>query len=488
MTIKEELIKVLGAGVVIDKSEMLEKRASDYSLADPGRFACIVKARNTEDVQKTIELANKAGFPIIPSSSGIHFNGNTVPKIGGVMLDLSSMNKVIHLDEVNKAARIEAGVNWEQFQTSLEKRGYRSLIPLLPHAERSVVTDWLEREPPTIQITEYAEPLLSLEVVWGNGERMVTGSASHVRFGKPGCFAEGVNPNGPGALNFHKFLQGSQGTLGVVTWAIVKIEDIPTLTKCLFMQFEKVEDAIEPLYKMLRRRIGTECFLLNRVNLAAILTEEWPKQFEYLKKAQAPWTIVMVLSALKRRPEEKIAYEESAVIDIRNTFFPGMKIDNTLPGTSAIEKRLPEILRKPWPSERKYWRHAYKGGCLPLTFLCTMEKAPLFYSPVIEMAGRYNYPVEDMGVYLQPLENGRACHLEFTFYYDPNNVDERKRMVNLYRTTAKQLLDLGAYFNRPYGPIAEIVYQRNGDYTAVLKRVKKLFDPNYVLNPGNLCF
>jgi len=51
-----------------------------------------------------------------------------------------------------------------------------------------------------------------------------------------------------------------------------------------------------------------------------------------------------------------------------------------------------------------------------------------------------------------------------------------------------RLLDLGAYFNRPYGPIAGMVYRRNGDYAAILKRVKKLIDPNCVLNPGNLCF
>jgi hypothetical protein len=398
------------------------------------------------------------------------------------------MRKFLNLDEINHAAQIEVGVNWEGFQKELAKHGYRSLMPLLPHSDRSVITDWLEREPPTIHVTEYGEPLLSSEVVWGNGEKMVTGSASHIHFGQKDSFAEGVNPNGPGALSFHKFLQSSQGTLGVVTWNIVKIEEMPTLSKCLFFPLEKIEDAIEPLYKMLRRRVGMEVFLLNRVNLATILTDEWPAHFKDMKRAQANWTIIMVLSGLKRRPEEKISYEENAIIDIRNTFFPGMKISDTLPGASAIEKRLPEMLRKAWPRDRKFWRHAYKGGCLPVTFICTMDKAPSFYGPVAEIAGKYDYPIEDLGVYLQPLENGRACHLEFTFFYDPNNTDEVRRMNTLYPALAQRLVDGGAYFNRPYGPIGEIVYRRAGDYTAVLKRVKKLFDPNSILSPGNLCF
>jgi hypothetical protein len=327
-----------------------------------------------------------------------------------------------------------------------------------------------------------------MELVWGSGERMVTGSASHIRFGEPDCFADGVNPNGPGAISYHKLLQGSQGTLGIVTWAIVKIEDIPTLTKCIFMPVKKIEDGIGPLYKMLRRRLGSECFLINRVNLASILAEEWPKHYNELKHKLSPWTIVMVLSALKRRPEEKITYQENAVLDIRNTFFPGMKVLNTLPGLPAIEKRLPDMLRKPWPAERKYWRHAYKGGCLPITFLCTMENAPGFYKSIIEVVGKSNYAIDDLGIYLQPLENGRACHFEFTFYYDPDDRSRCQAMQELYKTTTERLLDMGAYFNRPYGPIAEMAYRRNGDYAATLKRVKKLFDPNYVLNPGNLCY
>ena len=117
-----------------------------------------------------------------------------------------------------------------------------------------------------------------------------------------------------------------------------------------------------------------------------------------------------------------------------------------------------------------------------------MENAPGFYKSIIEVVGKSNYAIDDLGIYLQPLENGRACHFEFTFYYDPDDRSRCQAMQELYKTTTERLLDMGAYFNRPYGPIAEMAYRRNGDYAATLKRVKKLFDPNYVLNPGNLCY
>jgi FAD/FMN-containing dehydrogenase len=65
---------------------------------------------------------------------------------------------------------------------------------------------------------------------------------------------------------------------------------------------------------------------------------------------------------------------------------------------------------------------------------------------------------------------------------------ETEKVRNLYAEAQRRVLELGAYFNRPYGPIVDELYRRNGDYTALLKRLKKLFDPNYILNPGNLCF
>ena len=104
------------------------------------------------------------------------------------------------------------------------------------------------------------------------------------------------------------------------------------------------------------------------------------------------------------------------------------------------------------------------------------------------MAGRYQYPVDDIGIYLQPVENGHACQLQFNFFYNPKDDAETEKVRSLYADAQKSVLELGAYFNRPYGPIVNELYRHNGDYTMMLKRMKKLFDPKDILNPGNLCF
>jgi hypothetical protein len=241
-----QLRTIVGDENLVKDSSLVLTRASDSSPYGPCLFKTIVYAENVKHVQNIVNLANQYGFPLTPSSSQSHFNGNALPRKGGVILDLSRMNRIKELDEAQNVAHIEPGVTWGQFQDALEAKGYRSIMPLLPHAGRSVVTDWLEREQPTVQVTEYAEPMMSMQVIWGNGEEFVTGSASINHFRQPGCYADGTNPMGPGTVSFWRFLQGAQGTMGIVTWCILKVEEMPTLNKPYFLTFKRIEDAIPP--------------------------------------------------------------------------------------------------------------------------------------------------------------------------------------------------------------------------------------------------
>jgi FAD/FMN-containing dehydrogenase len=104
------------------------------------------------------------------------------------------------------------------------------------------------------------------------------------------------------------------------------------------------------------------------------------------------------------------------------------------------------------------------------------------------VAAEYGYPIVDIGRYIQPIEHNRACQVEFNFFYDPASEAERATISALYNQAARLLLDEGAIFSRPYGSLAPLVYERATGYTTALKRVKKIFDPNNIMNPGNLCF
>jgi len=485
MSLREKLLEIVGVENFSDDPEVLKKYSKDLSLVPLGAPNYVVKPKDAQEIQKTIQLANEHLIPVVPSSSWVHFHGAAIPKQGGIVLDLTRMNRILEVDEPNRRVRIEVGVTWEQLTEELEEKGFRMIMPLLPHSQRSVVTDYLEREVVTNTVYDYGEPLQSMEVVWPTGEIFRMGSASVT--GYPDSQSKGANPSGPG-MDFYRLIQGAQGTMGVVTWANLKIEYIPKEDRVFFAPVSDLPYAMEFLYRILPRRIGQECLLLNNVNLSAIVSKDGPGDFEKFRQSLPPWTLILVVSGLMRRPEEKMAYEEKALSEILKNEFPKISVAENLPGFPGLGRKLLPLLRKPWSKDLTYWKNQYKGGCQSLFFITRPVLAAKFIDKVSEIAAKNDYPIREIGGYLQPIEHNRACHLEFNFFYDPGNSREIEKIRGLYRDTAIALFKEGTLFTRPYGELAPLVYERAAGYTMVLKRVKKIFDPNNIMNPGNLCF
>jgi len=486
MAIKEELTGIVGAENVFEDAERLKPYSKDCSLSAPSMPSYVAQPKNAEEVQRVIRLANENKLPVVPSSSGIHFHGNTIPVQGGIVLDLRRMNRILAIDERNRMVRFEPGVTWEQLQPELEKHDLMALSPLLPHPLQSALTSHLEREPMLIPKFEYTDNLITVEVVLPDGELFRTGSACVTGFPDK-SLADGVNPSGPGIIMWNRLLQGAQGTMGVVTWAQVKTEYRPKVNKTFFIPFSSIKDAIELVYKVQRRQIGEECLILNNFNLAAILARQWPEDFNALRVTLPPWTLILVLGGGKRFPEERIEYEEEALREVAAELsIPDLP--SSVPGLSGEEREIPDVLRRAWPKERTYWKFAYKGSCQDLFFHTVLNKAPTFSQAIGEVAVKHDYPVGDIGFYVQPMVYGGACHFECNFYYSPDNAEEVNRIKNLFAEAAEVALDRGGFFTRPYGLIADMVYSRTAGYAVTLKKVKKLLDPNNVMSPGRLCF
>ncbi len=486
MAIKEELVRIVGAENVTDDAEKLKPYSKDNSLNAPSMPSYLVKPKNADEIHNIVLLANKNKLPVVPCSSGIHFNGDTIPVKGGIILDLSRLNKILAIDTRNRMARVEAGVTWAQLQPELAKHDMMAIAPLLPHPKKSALISHLERDPAIIPKFEYTDALVTVEVVLPDGEIFKTGSAAVPGFPEK-SFSQGVNPSGPGNMMWTRMLQGAQGTLGVVTWGQFKIEYRPKIDKSYFIPFKSVKDATVAISKIQRRMIGQECLILNNVDLAAVLAKQWPGDFNTLREKLPPWTLILVLGGGVRFPEEKIEYEEDALNAVAKEL--SIKVlPTSLPAAPGVEKGIADMLREAWPTDRTYWKLAYKGGCQDLFFHTVMGKAQAFYEAIGKVAVKYNYPAADLGYYVQPVVYGGACHFECNFYYDPANAADVKNVTKLYAEAAKTTLDMGAFYSRPYGPVTDLVYQRAASYTEQLKKVKKLMDPNNIMSPGRLCF
>jgi FAD/FMN-containing dehydrogenase len=469
---------------VIDTPAILDEYAQDYSLMTPRKPLLIVKPETTKEVQEIVQISNEYKIPMVPRSSSIGFLGAAIPSEGGIVVDLSRMDKIIDLDVRNNLVRFEPGVTWEKLQTELAKHDRMALIPLLPHPKKSALTSHLEREKSLIPRQEYKEPLYAVEVVSPTGEIIRTGTADIPQTENK---VHMPHPLRPITINWRRVVQGAQGTLGIVTWGVAKIEFLPTQQKVYFMPFQNLDEATEAVYRILRRVIGNECLLLNDFDLALIIASLMGKakeDVEKLRESLPPFTLILFSTGGTRLPEERIGYEKEALMEI--ALETGFEVLPTVAGITGLDKLLVTALRKPWPQNQKYWKFNFKGLNKDVFFLTTLDKTAQLTEALYQVADKHKYPAQEVGIYIQPLEQGRACYVEYGLQLNPDDPEEVERMTQFWKETCETLMAKGAYFSRPYGPLAPIVYSRCGAFYNTLKRVKEVFDPNRVMNPGKL--
>ena len=472
----KELENIVGAKNVLSDRDTLELYSMDQSL-NPGKLpSAIVKPQTTEETRRLVEFANKTLTPLVPSSSGIHFFGATLPEQGGIIVDMSGMNKILEIDTKNRKVKIEPGVTWHQLQNALKEHNQMPLNPLFPHPMTSALTSSLEREPMLVPKYEYGDPVLTMQIVLPNGDLFKTGTASDEH-------TDGAYPEGPG-IDFFRFFQGAQGTMGIVTWLNIKTEYRPVHQETFFIPFAEIEDIAEPAYKLQKRHVGNECFVLNRFMLASLLREKYPGDFENMLDELPPYTLILVIAGAPRRPLERIDYEKEALMEIASDL--NFQPSKTVAGIAGLESAVTDMLRN-LPSGETYWKNPVKNSAQDIFFITTMDRAQYYVDIALGYAADSGLNINNTGIYMQPLERGRACHLCFSFPCDTDSEKETENIRSLHGELSEKLISEGAFFTRPYGQWADMVYRRSTAYTNTLREIKKVFDPNNILNPGKLC-
>jgi FAD/FMN-containing dehydrogenase len=448
----------------------------------------VIKPDTADEIQKIINWANATKTPLVPVSSGPpHFHGDTVPAIPGtIIVDLSDMKKILNVNRRNRIAIVEPGVTYRELQPVLAEKGMMLSNPLLPRANKSVITSLLEREPRMNCRLQWSslDPLRCLEIIWGDGNRLWTGDAGMGDLDMEKQWAEEkwqVQPAGPGQTDFYRFLSAAQGSMGIATWASLKCEVLPTIHKLYFVAAKKLDHLYDFTYKILKFRYADELFILNGPNLANIIGDS-PGQTDALKDKMPPWMTIVGIAGREELPEERVDFQEKDIAEIAGQF--GLELVPSVPGASG-EEMLKIIMQ---PSREPYWKTSYKGGCQDIFFVTTLDRTLGFTNEMDAVAEKSGYPVSDIGVYIQPRHQGVNCHCEFSLPYNPDNAEESSRIKALYKEASEALMEKGALFTRPYGIWADMAYKKDIVSTNMLKSIKDIFDPNGVMNPGKLCF
>jgi hypothetical protein len=146
-----------------------------------------------------------------------------------------------------------------------------------------------------------------------------------------------------------------------------------------------------------------------------------------------------------------------------------------------------DLLTNPWLKE-PYWKLRLKGSCRDIFFLSALSKAAGLTQVMSEVAAKYPDLRDNIGGYIQPLVQGRGCHCEFNLFCDSSDPAEMGAVNKLFLEASETLMSRGAFFSRPYGPWSGMVYSANAAEVTALKKLKSIYDPYNILNPGKLCF
>ncbi len=429
---------------------------------------------NTEDVRRIVLETRERGTALVPASSGEpHFHGAS-ENSGAEIVCFSKMNRILKMDRRGRYVRVEPGVTFGELIPKLAEQGMRLNLPFLARANKSVVASALEKETVTIPKYQYdyTDPLLTVETVFGTGEVFRTGSAAG-----PGTPEENkadmVMPWGPGTIDYLRFLCASQGTLGLVTWGTLKTEVLPKVSGLFFVESASAEPLTRLGATLLLRRIPDECVILDRKDFSAAFSDDEAER-EILSRI-APWVMLCRVCGFDRYPEERFeiyrGYLEDACTEAGLTLRTSLGLPPEL--EARIEKRLTDCDRR-----TESWK-LREGACRDILTTVPPSRA----SAVLELLRR-DFP--DAGFTVLPQVLGRAFRIECDLFLD-NVPDVLKETDERIFRAQQELLDAGAVFERPYGRLKELVYT-DATATDAMRRLKRIFDPDNVLNPGRLCF
>lgn len=239
-TLIERLQRIIGPGGVFHEPGDLLVYEYDGSVdgaVETARPAAVVLPTSTEQVAAVVTLARQAGLPIVPRGAGTGLSGGAVAQRGGIIVALTRMNRVIEIDRDDRTALVEPGViNLELSETTLPAGFFFAPDP---SSQRACTIGGNVAEnsggPHCLKYGVTTNHVLGLEVVLPDGRVVWTGGRAS---GEPG-------------YDLTAALVGSEGLLGIVTKALVRLTPMPEATTVMLAAFGDVESASQAVSRII---------------------------------------------------------------------------------------------------------------------------------------------------------------------------------------------------------------------------------------------
>jgi glycolate oxidase len=199
----------------------------------------VLKPRTAEEISSIMKICNRYRIPVTPRGAGTGLSGGALPQLGGVLISMERMNAIIGIDERNSQVTTEPGVITEVLQNAVKEKGL--FYPPDPSSRGSCFIGGNVAEnsggPKAVKYGVVRDYVLNLQLVLPTGEIIWTGA--------------NVLKNSTG-YNLTQLIVGSEGTLGIVTQIVLKLIPLPKYDLLMLVPFRSLEKASEAVSAIFR--------------------------------------------------------------------------------------------------------------------------------------------------------------------------------------------------------------------------------------------
>ncbi len=457
----EELMAIVGRHCLNTDPERLEAYSHDEVKGDKYRHTpeAIVFAESAQQISEVMKFACKHLIPVTPRGAGTGLSGGAVPVKGGIVISLERMNKIIELDEETLTITTQPGVITDEIQKMAGAAGL--LYAGDPcSSDSSFIGGNLAENAGGNKVVKYGptgDHVMGMEVVLPDGSIEFFG----------GKLVKNVT-----GYDLVNLMVGSEGTLGIITKIILKLIPLPEFTVELLVPFKSVEEAIAFVPKIMIQARTIPASLEFMDNASLKLAERFLNTSLPYSDSAAHLIIGMEGNGREQLADEyekigqmcfKYGAQEVFVADNANTSEKIWKARKSI--AEAISAFYPEF-------------------CME-DVVVPINKIPQLMKFVEELSISENIETVNFGH-----AGDGNMHVTFLSAEKTGNQWDEKVEKSLKKLYTK-VLELGGTLSgehgigikrMPYLPMA-----LSETHINLIKRIKRAFDPNEILNPGKIC-
>ena len=414
----------------------------------------VVFPESTAQMVAILKLANEHLFPVTARGGGVGYTGGAVPIDGGIVIGTDRMNKILEINVDDLYAVCQPGITTFDLQQEVEKQGLMFAPDPASYKDSFIGGNIAENaggmRTPKYGVTKHH--VLGLEVVTATGEIIRTG-------GKTVKNVVGFDLTG--------LMCGSEGMLGIITEATLKLLPMPEATSTVRANFHSMEAACKVLTKFTPE--GLLPMAMEVIDKFCVAAVEENFAFGLSKDAEA---ILLVAVDGSREEVEKNARTIERIIGENGGF------DILRARSKEEEDKLWDVRRAISPSLMKY-------GTLKINedVVVPRSKVPELVAKIEEIGRKHNTFVANFG-------HAGDGNIHVNFVVDRDNPDEIARARQCVSETFQLSIELGGTISGEHGigyvKAPYLSYAIDRPTLEIMKGIKKVFDPNGILNPGKM--